>query len=484
MIWFLSLLLLLFSFTGSVLAHGQGADFDADGIVGYPDFLLFAVSYGSFAPRFDLTNDGRVDFKDFLTFVSVYGKVVHEDGEIEIGAETSTFEILQREVFNKSCISSSCHTTTGAAGVFSLEPNVAYTNLIAQTPKNTLAQKSGMKLVVPGNPSRSFLFRKITGSGAGFGDPMPRGSSLSGIQIDAVRIWIAAGAPLNGKVEGIPDLTNPVQSSHFEPPTPPSQGIQVHLKPFAVAPQEEREIFSTIALAGIKTDLMVNRIEIVQPEGSHHFIIYQLDGDEASSLPDGIRDLDNNDPTQSLGIFDRRFIIGGQFPYVEYQFPKGVALPMSTESIYEFNSHFVNTSGVNTLVAEVYVNLHTIPSEEVRYTLKPLFVSHFGFAIPPGQRITSGIDWSINEDINLLLLSSHMHRHGKMFDIFHNGQLIYQSIDWTDPKTRLFAPPLYVKAGEKFHFECTHLNDDKDFTLRFGFTAENDEMCIMLGFYY
>ena len=157
---------------------------------------------------------------------------------------------------------------------------------------------------------------------------------------------------------------------------------------------------------------------------------------------------------------------------------------MSTESIYEFNSHFVNTSGVNTLVAEVYVNLHTIPSEEVRYTLKPLFVSHFGFAIPPGQRITSGIDWSINEDINLLLLSSHMHRHGKMFDIFHNGQLIYQSMDWTDPKTRLFAPPLHVKAGEKFHFECTHLNDDKDFTLRFGFTAENDEMCIMLGFYY
>ena len=50
--------------------------------------------------------------------------------------------------------------------------------------------------------------------------------------------------------------------------------------------------------------------------------------------------------------------------------------------------------------------------------------------------------------------------------------------------TLVFNPALEVKAGERVRFECTHENDDKDFTIRFGFTAENDEMCIMLGYYY
>ena len=55
---------------------------------------------------------------------------------------------------------------------------------------------------------------------------------------------------------------------------------------------------------------------------------------------------------------------------------------------------------------------------------------------------------------------------------------------WNDPVTLLFNPALKVQAGKKVRFECTHTNDDKDFTLHFGLTAENDEMCILLGYYY
>jgi hypothetical protein len=82
------------------------------------------------------------------------------------------------------------------------------------------------------------------------------------------------------------------------------------------------------------------------------------------------------------------------------------------------------------------------------------------------------------------VLSSHMHRHRKQFEVLKGGESIYRSLDWADPKTLLYDPPMEVKAGEQVRFECTHENDDKDFTIRFEFTAEDNEMCILLGYYY
>ena len=55
-------------------------DFDGDGTVGFPDFLLFAAQFGSsqgdarYDARFDLDGDGTIGFGDFLIFVNAFGK--------------------------------------------------------------------------------------------------------------------------------------------------------------------------------------------------------------------------------------------------------------------------------------------------------------------------------------------------------------------------------------------------------------------------
>ncbi len=465
-------------------AHSLGADFDGDGKVGFSDFLLFAKSYGSTIVRFDLNDDGRVDFDDFLLFAGDYGKVTHEAGETEVGGERSTFEAIQDHIFNDSCISSSCHSSAWAAAGLSLEPDVAYEQLVGRVPQNAKARELGMLLVKAGDPKQSFLMTKLTGSGVGFGDPMPRSySSLSGVAIDAIRSWIAAGAPRDSVVPDAPDMDRVPHSTtfYFQPPAPPRRGLQIHLKPFAIAPRSEREIFSTTRL-GAAEDLMVNKIVVVQPEGSHHFIIYQLT--DENPPPPGIRNLDPTDLSQALGIFSKRFVVGSQSTKAVFDFPDGIAIPMPADATYELNSHFVNTSGENTLIGEVYVNLHTMPADSVKVVAKPIFVSYFGIQVPPGQSVAAGRDWTMRRDINLVMLSSHMHRHGRRFDIFLGDERIYRSEEWDEPATLVFNPALEVKAGERVRFECTHENDDKDFTIGFGFTAENDEMCIMLGYYY
>ena len=57
-------------------------DFDGDGTVGFPDFLLFVEQFGfsredeAYQVRFDLDGDGMIGFSDFLIFVDNFGKKV------------------------------------------------------------------------------------------------------------------------------------------------------------------------------------------------------------------------------------------------------------------------------------------------------------------------------------------------------------------------------------------------------------------------
>ena len=61
---------------------GPSADFDANGIVGFPDFVLFVSRFGStsgdavYDAGFDLDADGSVGFADFVVFAGQFGRSV------------------------------------------------------------------------------------------------------------------------------------------------------------------------------------------------------------------------------------------------------------------------------------------------------------------------------------------------------------------------------------------------------------------------
>jgi hypothetical protein len=51
-----------------------GPDFNADGIVDFNDFFLFAGAFGTRNSEYDLTGDGIVDFNDFFVFAGAFGQ--------------------------------------------------------------------------------------------------------------------------------------------------------------------------------------------------------------------------------------------------------------------------------------------------------------------------------------------------------------------------------------------------------------------------
>jgi len=98
-----------------------------------------------------------------------------------------SFALDIQPIFTASCSSVFCHVTGGIAPM-SLQPGVAYGQAILR--------------VVPGNPSASYLFQKLAGSGATLpttpGSLMPlAGAPLSTTSLSLIRDWITAGARNN-----------------------------------------------------------------------------------------------------------------------------------------------------------------------------------------------------------------------------------------------------------------------------------------------
>ena len=99
------------------------------------------------------------------------------------------FEVIQ-QIFSDNCVS--CHSP-GAD--LDLSPAVAWTNLVGRPSP----EACGGTLVLPGDPTMSYLYQKLSSAQPCFGERMPRTEfapdPLPDCVVALVRNWISAGAP-------------------------------------------------------------------------------------------------------------------------------------------------------------------------------------------------------------------------------------------------------------------------------------------------
>jgi mono/diheme cytochrome c family protein/sugar lactone lactonase YvrE len=109
-----------------------------------------------------------------------------------------TLAQIQQEIFTPHC--AGCHVDGGSGPMPLSDAATSYAALVNVDPANGYARRAGKKLVLPGNPAKSFLLHKISGDMEyGEGDRMPQGSNLlSADQISMVRRWIEGGALREG----------------------------------------------------------------------------------------------------------------------------------------------------------------------------------------------------------------------------------------------------------------------------------------------
>ena len=479
-----------------------------------PVALLVHLFAAGAAPRCavlaDSNSDGAANVTDViftLNYLFAGGPtpadLTHEEQDACRVANELSFQSIYDKVLKVSCASSSCHSTVAHKGGLALgSVDESYQNLVGVMSANETVLAEGVLRVAAGEPEASFLLTKVVQPGPGEGNKMPPNSSvgISASAIAAIREWILAGAPRDGTIRGVPDLTNEPEPTFGGVPQPavPTNGVQVHVPPFAIAARSEREVFYYVAgaLTALPEDPIVSQIDTHMLEDSHHFILYEWTG--GGTPPAGFR----NSANVADLISGHRFLLGAQQSYFSLKFPPGVGIRMSRNIKFDLNSHYVNLSGSQTLMGEVYTNIFFAEPGTVTTIAKPIFDINPFINVPPNATRTTKAVFPMDasgrvpagKEYHVYALSSHMHRHGVRFKVFlvqnlqdvNPPQVVYDNLDWDDPIFKPFDPPMVLTAGQGLRFEVTHTYDDPPTdnspALTFGGTSE-DEMAILLGYY-
>ena len=423
-----------------------------------------------------------------------------------------TWNIIQDAIWNPKC--TMCHVSGSSFAEQSgliLTEEIAYEELVDVTPNNIHAAEDGLKLVGTngiGSLYNSFLWEKINAPNyehfyedhPEYGSIMPLGLDfLTNGELEYIRQWIIAGAPETGVVASESLLLDETVFSppEFEPLEIPENGIQVHLPPFDVPPQFERELFYYVKI-DTPDYLYVNRITTTMRPGSHHFIVYTFDGLNQNYLPptETYRDIRNFDGSTNPGVLLQmqyhKFISGTQTRLYDYSFPDGVALKIDPVMGFDLNAHYANYSN-DTITGEVYNNFHFSNPSEVDRVAEILQLNHLDFELSPNQATTLNakfwIDEEFEDQINIFQLWSHAHKLNTEFKIYKLNQddpsyrkLIYVSFDWEHPPLMRFDPPLVFDERDGIELEAAYFNNTSE-TISFGLLS-TDEMMILFGLYF
>jgi hypothetical protein len=393
----------------------------------------------------------------------------------------SSFERIEREIFATSCAVSGCHAGLEPAGDMRLDAGRAYASLVDVPARNGAARSEGLLRVLPASVERSFLVRKLTGMlSDAHGARMPLGSSpLHPSAIEFIREWIAAGAPREGNVAD----TSLLHHAHghggdgvFEPLAPPSHGFQLHVPPFTVRPHGEREIFFATP-PPIATASYMTGFRVTMRDNSHHFTLYSIPPG-GTPLPLGVhRDRGTNND-EFLRV--RSFLFGTQESDVSYSLPPGVGVAIDPRDFMDVNVHAVNPTD-DSIVGESYVNVFT--AEHVDRVAEPLLWSFHKFVLPAHREQTLHDTLLITDAQDLLMLTTHFHRHGKAFLIYladETGERkIYDNREWDHPVIGRYDTPIPLRPGSRLRLEATYVNDT-NVDIYYGATSE-DEMCAIFG---
>ena len=453
---------------------------------------------------------------DILDIVIVTNRIISS-----VQDNRSSLEIISHEIFNSACVG--CHYSGSfyaqQSGLI-MEEDMLYNEIINKIPKNSSAADDGLYLISNEGGmaavQSSYLWKKINvweqqhffSDHPNYGDLMPLGGPfLTNGQLAFIEKWIIEGAPATGSV------ANPVlllDENHYEPPIfssleAPENGFQFHLGPFNVEPGKEKEFFYYEPNLN-NEDIYINRFQVTMRPGSHHFIFYTFD----DNIPDFL--IPESDIFRNLYDFSgnplietqitmgyHKFVAGTQYPYVDYQVPSGIALRVPGNYGFDLNGHYFNYTN-QTIVGEIYANIHTIDSNEVERVAEILQLSNDDIYLPPNEETIIEKIYSFDqikeihnlddniENIYIFQLMSHAHQLMKRFDVEYfdsnsgEYELIYTAIDYLHPPILTLNEHLNIKQNDFIRIKATYNNTTQD-PVEFGLLSV-DEMMILFGYFY
>ncbi|MFK7977915.1 MAG: c-type cytochrome [Halioglobus sp.] len=415
----------------------------------------------------------------------------------------STFEAIQATVFEQAgCANSLCHGEAEEGGL-DLRPVVAYDNIVTAP-----SEGSSFALIEPRKPDQSYLYHKLSaktfpGSYDIEGAPMPSASgAVSPGQLEAIRLWIEAGAPREGSVgdtlgRGEDEIENLLGVCLPEaeaintiplPPPEPTKGVQFAMPPHEVLAEDERELCFAVYedfrdvipeeyLSPSRDTFYVKGGKTREDAFTHHNLIYQpplgVDsihdpafGEWTCAGGDNAGALCEPTDTQSCGEGQCRSQIkdsiacrgygpqvGGGGPVLGLNTgieKEGFYKEYPSHGIFYWNSHAFNLTTQDGL-HHVWRNIYFADDRRFRadrINVLTNIIAATGTA--PFTKRTVCRDYVFDQGDGLLQLSSHTHKRGERFfmQLKNTGELIYETFTYDEPLVKQFDPAIVFNSAD------------------------------------
>ncbi len=422
-------------------------------------------------------------------------------------------------VFNNSCAFSACHDAENPSAGLDLsgDKESIYKQLINQQPKNETAAAKNNVLVKPGDPARSFLYRKVNYDlhkdsklTEGELQGMPTGGALLKQEIELIRQWILFGAKNDSKNYISTDILEEYYTiGGLDPiaaPEPPAagEGYQLQLGPIFLAPAEEVEYIYRYELQNEEA-IEINRVDVAMNQQSHHFLFFNFNRGKENDQEDGLIPIDF---FENVAISNNTKMIGGWAYSQDFALPQGTAFSWDKNEVLKLNYHILNYSSADILPAKLYVNVYTQPVGTAKMEMHSEFHLSIeddflvGSRFPPGesthQWITRNFEEGRNQPVHIWLLGSHTHQYGVDFDMYKYqnntiGEQIYEgfhnfdhsiptdSYDFSEPPYKIFDDYLTLEPEDALFIEGKY-NNTSDREVGFGLTTKDEMFGIFVNY--
>jgi hypothetical protein len=414
----------------------------------------------------------------------------------------STFAALEEVVFARDgCTQAVCHGDATSGGL-DLRPGRAYQNLVG-----VASTGSELPRVERGDKDHSYLWRKLVakvapGSVSISGSAMPIGLPAIGAdELEALRLWIYAGAPADGVVIGtekrlgacLPD-PEPLSIEPLEPPAP-GEGVQFAMPPLQLPATSEREIcfaFYYDVSDQVPPEMRdptgeyfrVGSEVVRQDPQSHHIALLYSGVDVADIHAPQFGDwtchggkragepCEPTDPSSCPGSLCRSAIRdsvgcvgygpstigaeivqqsmgGAQQTQAALHFPDGIFAQYPLRGIAYWNSHAFNLTQKDDLL-QGRVNFYFAERQEKPMRAFPVDLGNiFRPNAAPFTSETICADKELPQGTRLFALTSHTHKRGKHFWAeLPDGTQIFENFIYNDPVKAVFDPPLAFDSSE------------------------------------
>jgi hypothetical protein len=167
---------------------------------------------------------------------------------------------------------------------------------------------------------------------------------------------------------------------------------------------------------------------------------------------------------------------------VTYPLPPGIGVAIPGDTGFTMNAHYLNP-GASSVQGHVVLTMSVASPGTVTQHAGAFQTVLLSIMVPPGGPVTVGSSCTFDQDMNLMIVVSHMHHQANHFIATTGGMTLLETDQWNDPPGTAFWPPLLLKAGADFTWSCIYNNDTLS-TLTYGPSAQTNVMCNAVGTFY